>query len=291
VLAREQRSAPPEPGGDLVGDEQHVVFVADLSDAGQELRRVEVHPAGALHDRLEDDRRDLVRVGSQQGPQVVEVTVVEGGAEDRFGPGGEELRGQHVGELVVHAVHRVAHSHGGEGVAVVAAPHGQQAMALGPSPTQPVLDGHLDRHLDRHRPGVREEHAGQAIGGHGDQPAGQADRRRMGQPAEHDVRHLGDLVGDRLVERRVVVAVDRRPPRGHAVDQLAPVGQRQAHPVGPHDRQVGGASGARCVGMPHVGLVELDEIRIGRHAVILVLALRPAKLRRHIVMRAARRAP
>ena len=41
---------------------------------------------------------------------------VERGAEDRLGTRSEELRGQHVGELVVHAVHRVAHGHGREGV-------------------------------------------------------------------------------------------------------------------------------------------------------------------------------
>ena len=53
----------------------------------------------------------------------------------------------------------------------------------------------------------------------------------------------------RRVERRVAVAVDRRPPRRHAVDELGAVRQPQAHADGA-DRRAGPASGrsSRCRG-------------------------------------------
>ena len=264
VLAREERAGAAEPGGDLVGDEQDVVLIAERSHRGQVAGRVEVHAAGALHDRFEDDGRHLVGVALQERSHLLEVAVLEAGAEDRGRPGREELRGEHVGELVVHAVHRVAHRHGGEGVAVVAAPHGEQAMAVGPAPPQPVLDRHLDGDLHRDRAGVGEEHPGQAVGDDLDEAPGQVDGGRMGQTAEHHVRHLVELADDRGVQRRVVVAVDRRPPRRHAVDELPSVRQGQADPAGRDDGEVGDPPGARCVGMPHLGLVELHEISLQR---------------------------
>ena len=81
----------------------------------------------------------------------------------------------------------------------------------------------------------------------------QADRRLVREPAEHHVRHPPQLLAHRLVQRRMAIAVDRTPPRRHPVDQLAPVGQPQAHALGGDDRQrLGWRRGQRAVGMPHV---------------------------------------
>ena len=51
------------------------------------------------------------------------------------------------------------------------------------------------------------------------------------------------------VERRVAVAVDRRPPRRHAVDELAPVGEAQPHPR----RPTAPAAAARAPGIGAYG--------------------------------------
>jgi hypothetical protein len=63
------------------------------------------------------------------------------------------MLGQHATEEVVHAVHGIADRHGGEGVAVVAASHREQAAALRPAAREPVLKGQLDG--DLHGDGAR----------------------------------------------------------------------------------------------------------------------------------------
>ena len=141
---------------------------------------------------------------------------------------GEDLLGEHLGEHRVHPADGVAHAHAPERVAVVAAAHGQQPGALGPADAALVLEDHLDRHLDRDRAGVGEEDVVEPVGGDLDEPLGQPDRRRVGEPAEHHVRELAGLRGQRRVEHRVPVAVDRRPPRRHPVDDPRAVGRARA---------------------------------------------------------------
>ena len=62
VVAAEQLSAAAEAGGDLVEDQQHVMLVAQRAQLTQVLGMVEAHAAGALHDGLDDHRRQLVRM-------------------------------------------------------------------------------------------------------------------------------------------------------------------------------------------------------------------------------------
>ena len=57
VLDREQLAGPPEPGLDLVGDQQDPVLAGDLAEARQEGRRRD-DVAALAEDRLDDDRRD-----------------------------------------------------------------------------------------------------------------------------------------------------------------------------------------------------------------------------------------
>ena len=80
------------------------------------------------------------------------------------------------------------------------------------------LPGHLHGHLDRHRARVGEEDVGEPD--QLDEPAAELDRGTVGEPAEHDVRHPGELVGGGRVELGYGVPVDRAPPRRHRVDDL-----------------------------------------------------------------------
>ena len=61
VPHREQLTGPAEPGLDLVGDEEDPVLAGDLAEARQEPRRRD-DVAALTDDRLDDDRRDLVRI-------------------------------------------------------------------------------------------------------------------------------------------------------------------------------------------------------------------------------------
>ena len=121
------------------------------------------------------------------------------------------------------------------------------------------LQAELDRDLDRDRAGVGEEHLLQPVGRDLHQALRQTHGRLVREPAEHHMRHPPELLADGGVERGVAVAVDRAPPRGHPVDQLAPVGQRQAHALRRDDRQRGQRAGQRAVGMPDVLAVEREQ--------------------------------
>jgi len=124
----------------------------------------------------------------------------------------EELGGQDVAEHAVHAGHRVTDRHGGEGVAVVAGGDGQQAGPLGAAGAAGVLQRHLDRHLHRHRSGVGEEDRLQPRRGDLDEQLGELHRGRVRDAAEH---HVGDgvqLGAHGLVENRMAVPVNGRPP-------------------------------------------------------------------------------
>ena len=75
VLACKESARPAKPGRDAVEDEQYAVLVAQLAHAAQVVGGVEVHAAGSLYDRLEDDCRDLVRMRAQKRGQVSDVGI------------------------------------------------------------------------------------------------------------------------------------------------------------------------------------------------------------------------
>ena len=52
----------PKPDGDLIGDQVHAVAVAGLAQQLEVDRVVHAHAGRALHQRLDDHRRDLVGV-------------------------------------------------------------------------------------------------------------------------------------------------------------------------------------------------------------------------------------
>jgi hypothetical protein len=172
VLGGEELPRPAEPGGDLVEHQQHVVGQAQRPQHVQVAGVVEAHATRALHDRLDDHRRQLVGVRLDQPRQLGDVVLLERGR----GRSGEHLPRQHVAPQRVHATVRVADAHRPEGVAVVAAAPGHQPVLGRASPRPLVLQTHLDRDLDRDRAGVAEEDVLEAGGGDVDEQPGQLDR-------------------------------------------------------------------------------------------------------------------
>ena len=202
----------------LVGDLAQYLYVTGV---------VEPHAPRPLDDRLGDDSGYLVAVAPGQFAHLRFPAGVDAFARRRSG--GKNLLGQSAAEQVVHPAHRVAHRHRPQRVAVVAAGEGQEPGPLRPAHVRVVLHAHLHGDLHGDRPGVGKENTVQAWWGQSRQASGQLDGRRVGQAAEHDVGHAVQLFAYGGVEGGVAVAPDRRPPRGHGVHQLAPVGQAQAH--------------------------------------------------------------
>ena len=114
------------------------------------------------------------------------------------------------------------------------------------------------RDFDGDRAGIAEEHAIEIRRRqHRREPARQRQRRLMHHAAEHHVRHLRELTLDRGADMRMVVAVAGGPPRGDAVDQLAPVGQHDAAAVRCRDRK------RRGRGL-HLRIRQPDMVEAGR---------------------------
>ena len=226
MIGSEQLPRAAEPGGDLVEDQQHLVSQRDLAQHVQVAGVVETHPAGTLHDRFNDHCGQLVSVLGHGVSELLHVGVVQ---VHRWW-WDEHLPGQDVCPHRVHPAVGIAHAHCPEGVTVIATAPGEHSALAGAAQRTPVLQGHLDRHLHRHRAGVGEEHVAQWSWSDLHQAAGQPDRGLVGQPSEHHVAHPRELVARRGIEHRVGVAVNRRPPRRHAIHQLFPVGELEPDP-------------------------------------------------------------
>ena len=260
LVAGEQGPGASEAGGDLVGDQQDVVTVAQGPDLPQVVRRVETHPPGPLDDGLEDHRRQFVAMACDQVGEFGDVVGLAGLAEAAGRGRGKDLLRQGRGPQAVHPGIRVADGHGVEGVPVVAAADGHEAVTLGTPPGLPVLDGHLDGHLHRDRPRVAQEAVAQRFRGQVHQVPDQARGRFMGQAPEHHVGHGVELLKHGLIQDRVVVAMDGAPPGGHAVDQLASVHQVQPAPLGGTYRIDRVTVQGRGVGVPGMGLVDGEDL-------------------------------
>ena len=193
----------------------------------------------------------------------------------------KQLLWQHPRKQSMHAGDRITHRHRTQGVTVIATARRDEALLAGPSACLPVLQGHFHRHLDRYRTGIGKEHRLQGFRRQLDQQTGQLDGGAMCQSAEHDMRHVLELAGYRRIQHRVIVAMDGAPPRRHAVDQFATVGQTDAHAVcRPHrvDRQVGTQ---RAVGVPDMRAVSREPVghgvRIGNRHECRSLSVTPGK--------------
>ena len=146
-----------------------------------------------------------------------------------------------------------------ERVTVITAPPRQQPALTWLPPAAPVLNAHLDGDFHRDRSGIGEEDLVEAVGCDLHEELGKARGRFVGESAEHDVTHPPELRVRRGVEHGVPVAVDRGPPRAHAVDELTPVGQRQPDALGTIRDQRRCRRGEAPVRMPDVtGVDEVD---------------------------------
>jgi hypothetical protein len=67
VLAGEHPAGASEAGDDFIGDHQHVVLLGQLAHAAQVAGRLHDHAGGALHERFDDHRRDLVLPRREHG--------------------------------------------------------------------------------------------------------------------------------------------------------------------------------------------------------------------------------
>ena len=69
LLAGEHRPGAAETGRDLVADQKHAVAVAELAHRAQVARRLDADPGGALDQRLDDHRGDLLAVLGRERPR------------------------------------------------------------------------------------------------------------------------------------------------------------------------------------------------------------------------------
>ncbi len=215
VLAGEHPAGPSEAGRDLVADEQHAVFVAQLTDPPQIAVRLHEHARGALDERFDDHRGDRLAMLGEQAREVRGIT--------RAGRDGVEQQRAVDGVEQVDATDR----HRPERVPVVRVLQADELRALRLALLRPPLERHLQRHLDGGGAAVGVEHARETGRGDRDEPFGELDRRLV-REAEH--RRVGDaieLTPDRLIERRVAMSVDVAPQRGDAVDIRVALGVEQ----------------------------------------------------------------
>ena len=218
---------------DLVGDQERAVSVARRARRPHHLGRDRSHARGALHDRLEDKRRDVVaRVFERR---------VDGGGVRRDVPDLEEQ----LAELAEERI-GIAHGHRPEGVAVVALlereedpPRSSVAPAAGRVAS-------LERHLDRRAAVVAVEDAREAVGRGLGQALGQPHGRLVRAAGEQHVVERARLGRERRHEVRMAVAVQAGPPGRYGVEQAAAVGELEP---GASARATGRNEGARpcCV--------------------------------------------
>ncbi len=163
------------------------------------------------------------------------------------GQGQDGVFGQVPAVERVHAFLGVADRHRGEGIAVVAALEGEEAAAGAHALVEPVLGGHFHGDFDGDGAAVGEEDVVQVAGEQGGEAGGQVFGGRVGEAAEHDVRHLGELSGDGFADVRMIIAVAGGPPGGDAVDQLASVFEGDG-------AALGGGGAERWGGGAHLGV-------------------------------------
>ena len=123
----EHLAGTPKSCGDFINDQQQFVLVAQLPQPAQVVGVIEPHPARALHDGFEDDRRQPLRValdGVAHGPEAVGI---ERAVETAAWALDEQVFRQDAGKQRMHTVYGIADGHGPLRVAVVAALGGEEA--------------------------------------------------------------------------------------------------------------------------------------------------------------------
>ncbi len=109
---------------------------------------------------------------------------------------------------------------------------------------------------------TRLEIAGQKRG----EARGEHERLFMHEPAQHDMGKLCKPARDGGADMRIVIAVDRGPPGGDAVDENTPVGERETHAFARHHRERRRRRLHLGIGKPDVGEALRVPARLLGHA-------------------------
>ena len=156
-----------------------------------------MHAAGALDDRLDHDRRDLIGVPRGELLDAPRSTRSSAGLAERARrPRREELPRQQAGEQRVHPADRVAERHRAGRVAVVAAAHGHQARAPRAPDRALVLQASLIATSTETEPESARNTRSSSPGAIATSALGELDRAAVRQPAEHHVRHAPELASN-----------------------------------------------------------------------------------------------
>ncbi len=151
VLHGEVPAGPPHAGHDLVRDEQHVVFVADLPDSPEIPVLGDHGPGSGPNHRLGHEGGDRIRALVENGPlQVLGALQAAAFRNETEGAAvaigrADVRRVLNQGLIVAPAAGVAAQGQGSQGVAVIAAPPGDHLVFHGPAPVHLILSGQLDR--------------------------------------------------------------------------------------------------------------------------------------------------
>ena len=230
VFEREPPSRPAEPRDHLVGNEQHLVPGADLTNERPVVLRGIEDTAGALN-RLSDDGRDGLGTLPQDGLlDLARRRLPDGFARTRALEAVgvrildvDESRDARLERVPIARAHARG-THGLQRQPVIGLRAGNHLHLVRPAGGLPVEARRLERRFVRLRAARREEHGLEAVGRQADQPVSQCDRRDVRSAdvarAEGQLAHLfGRGVGQLLAP---VADVDV-PQAGQAVDVLAAV--------------------------------------------------------------------
>jgi hypothetical protein len=230
----------------------HAEAVAQLARLAQVARRVDEHAGGALDERLDDQRRDLLFVAGEDPLQVGRVARLRrvGLEEQRTVGRVEEVDAADRDRADRVAVVGLAQVDEGGAPAVLAA-----ALLL-------VLEGHLQGDLGRGRARLRVEDAREATGRELDQLRGQLGRTGVGEAEHGRVRDPVELLAHGRVDAGMAMPVDVAPERGDAVDVAVPLVVDEIRSLGALDNQRLFLDPALLLGerVPEVVLVELRGI-------------------------------
>ena len=236
VLEREEAPGAAEAGDHLVGDEQHVVPVADLPDAREVVVRGNDDAAGALHG-FGDEHRHGVGSLAQDGP----FELVRGGhalalagrrlVAVRVG-GGDVREPRHARFEQRPVAAEAGGAHRRERNSVVAVDPGDHLRLVRPAAQLPVGARHLDAAVGRLAAAAREEEAVDRGVAQSRQALGQLDGAGVrAAGVARNVGELGGLFAHRVGKLRPAVPGRYVPQSGEAVDILAPVRVGEDRPV------------------------------------------------------------
>ncbi len=136
--------------------------------------------------------------------------------------------------------------------------------APGLAPMTPELVSHLEGNFDRSAAVVGVKDPPALPGSSAQQQFRQLDRRDMGDAREvHMIERLRGFVHGRQ-QNRISMAMQNRPPRGNAVDDLAAIIQEKKFILGPDADQGRIRLTQRSVGMPDRLAIAINKCRAAR---------------------------